>query len=52
VEKSKVGNREMTEKEPPSCFGEFVCMDDCMCSCPFWEECMFESEEREDEENE
>lgn len=38
-----------TEKEPPSCFGEFVCMDDCMCSCPFWEECKSESEDREDE---
>lgn len=24
----------------PECYGDFVCADDCMVSCPFWEECM------------
>lgn len=35
--------------EPPSCYGSFWCPDDCVCSCPWWEDCMLESEERERE---
>lgn len=33
------------------CYGHFVCLDDCVVSCPVWEECMAE-EEREDSEDE
>lgn len=31
----------------PSCYGSFVCLDDCVVSCPVWEDCMFESEEED-----
>jgi hypothetical protein len=36
----------------PECFGRFVCLDDCMVSCAYWEECMEASEEEEEEEAE
>lgn len=39
----------MREKESiPECYGEFICPDDCMVSCPYWEDCM---EERDRDEN-
>lgn len=34
----------------PKCFGNFVCLDDCVCSCIMWEDCMFESAKIEEEE--
>jgi hypothetical protein len=37
----------LCEVEVPECFGKFICPDDCICSCPFWEDCMFEAEEME-----
>jgi len=38
----------LTDKQIPDCFGLFVCMDDCVVSCPFWEDCMFEADEEDD----
>lgn len=35
----------------PSCYGKFVCLDDCVVSCALWEECMIESEIQEDYED-
>lgn len=32
----------------PSCYGRFVCMDDCMVSCAYWEECMYSLEGEDD----
>lgn len=33
--------------EIPDCYGQFHCPDDCMVSCPFWEDCMHEGDEDE-----
>jgi hypothetical protein len=45
----------MEEKELgkiPRCFGTFWCPDDCMVSCPYWQECEEALNEYEDEEEE
>lgn len=34
----------------PDCFGEFWCPDDCIVSCPYWQECMDERDGEIDEE--
>jgi len=40
----------MKGKNIPDCFGTFWCLDDCVVSCPFWEECKEIADEIEDEE--
>lgn len=35
--------------EVPDCYGEFICLDDCIVSCYYWENCMFENENPEHE---
>lgn len=37
--------------ELPSCYGEFVCMDDCIVSCKYWEDCMERSNQSEQDED-
>lgn len=32
----------------PNCYGRFVCLDDCLVSCPYWEDCMQEADDHED----
>ena len=34
----------------PNCFGAFVCLDDCVVSCAYWEECKQENENPDDDE--
>jgi len=34
----------------PDCFGTFWCPDDCIVSCPYWEDCMEQHDEMEDKE--
>lgn len=31
----------------PKCFGVFDCLDDCVVSCAYWEECMEASNSKE-----
>jgi hypothetical protein len=38
----------------PECFGQeaYFCLDDCVVSCPYWEECLMAGEEEDDDEEE